>query len=206
MELIILFFVAAIALVITPGPDSIYVMSRGIGEGRYAGFISALGVSCGLLFHTLGAALGLAILLQTSIYAFWAIKILGGIYIIYLGIKILKSKESINFSLNTKPVSVKKCFTQGFLTNVLNPKVALFFVAFLPQFISIENPNYSLYIILMGCAYAILTIIYLGTLGISAGLLGTFLKKNEKISNGIRWFSGLVIVSLGIKILLPERT
>ncbi|MCP3965138.1 MAG: LysE family translocator [Lentisphaerae bacterium] len=205
MEMIFLFIIASMALIISPGPDSIYVLTRGVAEGRSAGIISALGVSSGLLVHTLAAALGLAILLKTSVIAFWALKILGGVYLIYLGFKMLRDKNALNLDFSTNCFDIKKCFLQGFLTNVLNPKVALFFVAFLPQFVSSNHPNYSLRVIVLGCAFTILTIIYLGTLGIFSGFIGGWLRTRESFTKKIRCFSGVALILLGSRILLPER-
>ena len=164
-----------------------------------------MGVLSGLLIHTLAAALGLAILLQTSMYAFWTLKIIGGLYLIYLGIKMLKDKKSLNLNLKTESLDIKKCFIQGFLTNVLNPKVALFFVAFLPQFVSTNHPSYSFYIIILGFSFTALGLLYLSLLGLFAGLIGRWLRSKENIAKRIRWISGSALILLGCKILLPER-
>ncbi|QSH40361.1 LysE family translocator [Lentisphaerota bacterium ZTH] len=206
MEMLLLFLAASVALIITPGPDSIYVLSRGVSEGRSAGIVSALGVSCGLMVHTLAAALGLAILLKTSMIAFWTLKIIGGVYLIYLGFKMLKNKNALDIQFTSGGLDIKKCFAQGFLTNVLNPKVALFFVAFLPQFVSATHPNYSLRIILLGCAFTVLTIIYLGCLGMFAGFIGGWLRSKEGLSRKISCCSGAALILLGSRILLPEKS
>ncbi len=133
-----LFIIASIALILTPGPDIVYVLTRGIANGKWAGVISAIGVTVGILAHTLAASLGLAVLLTTSIYLFWALKMVGGAYLIYLGYQMIKNKNAFEFSGCQNEFDLKKCFIQGFLSNVLNPKVALFFVAFLPQFVDIN--------------------------------------------------------------------
>ena len=127
-----LFFVASWALILTPGPDMLYVLTRGIVQGHRAGVISALGVTLGILVHTLAAAFGLAVLLQTSAVAFLVVKYIGALYLIYLGIKALRDTRSFAFHGDRQAVPVRAILWQGVLSNVTNPKIALFFLAFLP--------------------------------------------------------------------------
>src|SRR5919108_680341 len=131
-----LFLAAGILLNLTPGPDTVYILGRSIAQGREAGVASALGVSLGSIFHTCAAALGLSAILATSALAFDAIKLLGGAYLIFLGTKILLDRrKQLSLPSNFHRRTTMAAFRQGVLTNVLNPKVALFFLAFLPQFI-----------------------------------------------------------------------
>ena len=143
------FVLAAILLNLTPGSDSMYIITRSISQGQTAGFYSVLGIISGILVHTLLAALGLSVLLANSPTAFMIVKYIGASYLCYLGVKMLMSKQQplIGASLqeNGKPSSAKtldywQIYKQGMLTNTFNPKVALFFLAFFPQFI---NPNYA---------------------------------------------------------------
>jgi threonine/homoserine/homoserine lactone efflux protein len=147
VESLTLYIAASIALIITPGPDTIYVLTRGISDGKWSGVVSAIGVTAGIFVHTSATALGLAVLLNTSFYAFWMLKVAGGIYLIYLGYRMIVNKKTIQIGRSQPPFDIKKCFLQGFLTNVLNPKVALFFIAFLPQFVNRNISNHSVYMV-----------------------------------------------------------
>lgn len=205
MESLPLFLIASIALIITPGPDIIYVLTRGISDGKRAGLLSAIGVTSGILFHTIAASLGLAFLLQTSVYAFWTLKIIGGSYLIYLGIQIIKNKNAFELNGSQQHFDKKKCLIQGFLSNVLNPKVALFFIAFLPQFVNVANPHHSIYMISYGLIFALMTIIFLTILGIFAGVIGTWLHERNKIAGKIRLGSGAILILLGFRLLVPQK-
>ena len=206
MESLPLFIIASLALIITPGPDIIYVLSRGIADGRIGGMVSALGVTSGIFVHTLAASLGLAVLLQTSVIAFWVLKLAGGVYLVYLGIQVIKNKNAFDLEITGNGINLKKCFVQGFLSNVLNPKVALFFVAFLPQFVNINSPNYNTQMIGLGLIFALMTIAFLSILGIFAGLIGAWLKSKKSAAGKVRWVSGLVLVLLGVRLLASQRS
>jgi threonine/homoserine/homoserine lactone efflux protein len=201
----ILFLTASIALILTPGPDLIYVLTRGISGGRTAGLLSAIGVVSGILVHTLAAALGLAILLQTSVLAFWTVKIAGGLYLIYMGIQLLARKSSFHLQSAKSGASKRKCLIQGFLSNVLNPKVALFFVAFLPQFIDPASTTQSWDMIHHGLIFAGMTIIVLSLLGWFSGSIGSWLKTNPRYAEMTRIGSGGVLTLLGLKLLIPQH-
>src|SRR5689334_6167215 len=131
-----LFLAAGILLNLTPGPDTVYILGRSIAQGRKAGIASALGISVGSIFHTCAAALGLSAILATSAIAFGTIKLFGGAYLVFLGIKmILDRRQQLSVPSSFRRRTNMAAFRQGILTNILNPKVALFFLAFLPQFI-----------------------------------------------------------------------
>lgn len=206
MESFTIFIIASMALIITPGPDIIYVLTRGIADGKRSGVISAIGVTTGILIHTMAAALGLAVLLKTSTYAFWTLKVVGGIYLMYLGYQVIKNKEAFEITGFQNSFDMKKCFLQGFFSNVLNPKVALFFVAFLPQFVSKESLNQSLDMIIFGLIFAFMTIVFLMILGLFAGSIGAWLKHRKKIAGKIRIGSGTVLMLLGLRLVLPQKS
>ena len=205
MDSFTIFIIASVALIITPGPDIIYVLTRGVADGKRSGAISAMGVTTGILVHTMAAALGLAVLLKTSTYAFWALKVVGGIYLMYLGYQVIKNKQVLEITEFKKSLDMKKCFLQGFFSNVLNPKVALFFVAFLPQFVNKDSANQSLDMIVFGLIFALMTIIFLTILGLFAGGIGIWLKQRKKTAGKIRIGSGTVLVLLGLKLIAPEK-
>jgi threonine/homoserine/homoserine lactone efflux protein len=205
MESLTLFIIASIALIVTPGPDIIYVLTRGIADGKWSGMMSAIGVTSGILVHTMAAALGLAVLLKTSMYAFWTLKVAGGIYLMYLGYQLIKNKKAFEITRIQNKFDIKKCFIQGFLSNVLNPKVALFFVAFLPQFVSEESLNHSFSMIGLGLIFALMTIIFLMILGLFAGSIGSWLKERKRIAGKIRIGSGTVLMLLGLRLIVPQK-
>lgn len=205
MESLTLFFITSIALILAPGPDIIYVLSRGIADGKWAGVMSAMGVGAGILVHTMAAALGLAVLLQASTYAFWAIKVAGGIYLIYLGYQIVKNRQAFEIDRTQKSMDINKCFFQGLLSNVLNPKVALFFVAFLPQFVHKNSSNQGLYMAALGLIFALMTVLIFMVFGIFSGSIGSWLKERKGVSGTIRLGSGTIIMLLGLRLILPQK-
>jgi threonine/homoserine/homoserine lactone efflux protein len=204
VESLTLYIAASIALIITPGPDTIYVLTRGISDGKWSGVVSAIGVTAGIFVHTSATALGLAVLLNTSFYAFWMLKVAGGIYLIYLGYRMIVNKKTIQIGRSQPPFDIKKCFLQGFLTNVLNPKVALFFIAFLPQFVNRNISNHSVYMVLLGLIYAAMTIVFLSGVGLSAGVIGAWLKTKKGVAGNIMIGSGTVLILLGLRLIVPQ--
>ena len=130
-----LFAAVSWALIIAPGPDMLFVITRGMAHGRRAGMVSAVGVICGILVHTLAAALGITLIFQTSALAFLIVKYLGATYLIYLGIKAWRDNETFNLQTRISGADSRTLFWQGLMSNVLNPKIAIFFLAFLPQFV-----------------------------------------------------------------------
>lgn len=188
-------------LIITPGPDLIYVLTKGISTGRKAGIISAIGVTLGILVHTIFAALGLSIILKTSAFAFTSVKLIGAGYLIYLGLKSLLSKSEFKIS-KEKKISGKKIFTQGLISNTLNPKVALFFMAFLPQFIKTNGTDNisSIPFIILGLVFAFCTLIFLVTLGYFSGSIGQYMMAKDSISKWIKNISGSILILLGVRL------
>ncbi|MBD2773907.1 LysE family translocator [Iningainema tapete] len=153
-----LFCIAAIVLIITPGPDMLYVIARSIGQGKIAGIVSALGICVGILVHTLAAAIGLSALLMTSALAYNIVKYAGAAYLIYLGIRTILSREEQNTFATRQRISLTTTFSQGVLSNVLNPKIALFFIAFLPQFVDTTQGGIALQIAILGLIFDAMTI------------------------------------------------
>ena len=198
---LLLFIGLSWVLIVTPGPDLIYVLTKGISIGKKAGIISATGVTLGIFVHTIFAALGLSVILKTSALAFMIVKIIGAGYLIYLGIKTLVSKDKLNLNNKDQQTSARKIFTQGLLSNTLNPKVALFFMAFLPQFIKTNGTEITpIPFLILGTIFALFTLIFLATLGYFSGALGHYLKTKDSISKWIKNVSGSVMILLGIRL------
>ena len=200
-----LFFAASWVLIITPGPDMIYVITRGISQGRKAGMISAIGVTLGILVHTIFAACGLAIVLRTSALAFLAVKFAGAGYLIYLGVKTLKEKSDFEFNKNRLEDGIRKIFVQGILSNVLNPKIALFFLAFLPQFVNPEHGSASIQMVYLGLMFALFGIAFLVLLGYFSGGVGLWFSNKQNFAKKLRWFTGSVLIALGLRLAFMER-
>jgi threonine/homoserine/homoserine lactone efflux protein len=201
----ILFIGVSWALIITPGPDMLYVITRGVTQGRKAGILSAIGVICGILVHTTAAALGLTLILQTSALAFLIVKTLGAAYLIYLGIKAWREKSTFHLQTSTAIVSSRRVFWQGVLSNVLNPKVAIFFLAFLPQFVDKGGPHVALQMVMLGLTFAFFGLCFLLMVGYSSGKIGSLLTRQPRYGQFLERLAGAVMIGLGIRLALTER-
>lgn len=196
-----LFLLSGILLNITPGTDIIYVLSRATVGGRKVGVISAFGICTGILIHTVLVALGLSAILASSKVAFNIMKILGAVYLVYMGIKTIASKETM-FQVGTENAqSLSAVFRQGVLTNALNPKVALFFLALLPQFVVPDNPYGPIPFLILGLTFFTTSIIWCLLLAYVASFVSGFLNKNEKVSKFANKFAGVIYILLGLNIL-----
>lgn len=198
------FLLAAFMLNIAPGPDMLYVIGRSVGQGRKAGIVSSLGVFVGCWVHILAAALGIAAVLRSSPAAFNAVRYAGAAYLIYLGTRMIAQRAAFS-SQQLKPESLAAIFRQGAITNVLNPKVAIFFLAFLPQFIDARRGSVLLQILLLGLIFNIGgTLVNLGV-AYAGGSLGELLRRNERLARLQRWFTGLIFIGLGIRLAWQRR-
>jgi len=196
-----LFLVAGVLLNLTPGPDTAYICGRSIAQGREAGIASALGICVGSIFHTCAAALGLSAILATSAVAFRAIKLLGGAYLIFLGIKmILERSGQLNLPSNFRRHTMASAFRQGVLTNVLNPKVALFFLAFLPQFIDPGSDTKVFAFLFLGLTFVTTGTIWCLILAWFASAFGRRLRTNETVAKWLNRTAGALFVFLGVRL------
>lgn len=201
-----LFMTTAIVMICTPGPDIIYVSTRGISQGRGIARLSTLGVCIGYVIHTALAILGLSALLQASATAFDLVRYAGAGYLLYLGIRTLLSKESLIPSNSLAvPVKRSRIVWQGIITSVLNPKGILFFVAFLPQFVDAQVGHVPVQMLFYGILFTLLCLLIYGTIGHFSGQLGTHLARQPRIADFMKWFSGSVLVALGLRMAVPER-
>lgn len=196
-----LFVLSGVLLNITPGTDIIYVLSRASVGGRKVGVVSALGICTGILIHTVLVSLGLSAILVSSDFLFNAMKIIGAMYLAFMGIKNILSKETM-FQLGTeKTGNLSVVFRQGVLTNALNPKVAMFFLALLPQFVVADNPYGPVPFLILGFTFFTTSIIWCLILAYMASFVSGFLNKNEKISKFANKFTGVLYILLGLNIL-----
>ncbi|OGU33235.1 MAG: hypothetical protein A2068_04215 [Ignavibacteria bacterium GWB2_35_6b] len=205
IENIILFTSTGLLLNITPGPDMIYTATRSATQGRNAGIVSALGIGTGTIFHILAAAFGLSAILMYSSTAYEIIKWVGAAYLVYLGIKtILERNKELN-PQNVKKDSLQKIYSQGVITNVLNPKVALFFLAFLPQFVDTSSGSVPLQILFLGFIFDTTGTIVNVLVAVFFGKLGGLLNRSPKIKRIQSWFTGTVFIGLGVTLALSKK-
>jgi threonine/homoserine/homoserine lactone efflux protein len=195
---LLLFVSAALVLLAIPGPAVFYVTSRSIGHGRSAGLVSALGIGMGTLFHVVAATLGLSALLMSSALAFGAVNYLGAAYLIYLGIQRILREESIVPSEQSVRIQLSRIFGQGIVVNVLNPKTALFFFAFLPQFVDASRGRVAAQIMFLGLLFAVMGVLSDSVWALFAGALAHALKRNTRWTRTQRYVSGGMLISLGI--------
>jgi len=204
--LLIVFMGTSIVLIITPGQDMVLVMSRSISQGWKAGVVTAAGVSIGLLGHTVLATLGLGALLHASEVLFAAMKFVGAAYLIYLGIKLFRSSDAgLNIS-GMSAISLRIMFFQGAISNISNPKVVIFYLAYLPQFIPADAEDPTVLLFTLGIAFALLTFLIKGPIGYGAGLLSGWVRSQPAVIGWINRASGIVLVGLGLRLAFEERS
>jgi len=202
----LLFTVASLVLIVTPGQDMVLVMSRSIAQGAAAGVVTAAGVSVGLVGHTVLATLGLGAILRTSEWLFLALKLVGAAYLIYLGVALLRTKATKLVVQVSAKRSLLRLFVDGALSNISNPKIAVFYFAFLPQFVrpTAEHPTLSVFV--LGLLFAALTFLVKGPVGYFAGLLSGWLRSRPSFLAWLYRSSGAVLVALGVKLAFERRT
>ena len=192
------FVLAAVALLVTPGPAVLYIVARSVEQGRWAGLVSALGVHVGTLVHVAAAALGLSALLVSSALAFDIVKYLGALYLMYLGIRRLLTSDAAAAASAAAPRSLRRLFAQGIVVNILNPKTALFFLAFLPQFADPSRGQLGLQILGLGLMFVALGVVSDGLYAVLAGTAGGWLKQGGRFLRVERYVTGGVFVGLGL--------
>ncbi|MEL1242425.1 LysE family translocator [Flavobacterium flavipallidum] len=202
-----LYVISAIIFVLTPGIDTIFILNKSLTKGKKTGLYSSLGICSGILVHTTFAALGLSIILAKSAIAFSLIKYLGAAYLIYIGVKALLTKQDkFNFKEEQQEnETFWTSYSSGVITNVLNPKVALFFLSFFPQFISKTNTDSALPFFILGLTYAGLGIIWCFILAYFSSLFSNKLKENEKFNFWLNKTSSLIFILMGLKIALDKK-
>jgi len=200
------FLGASVALSFAPGPDITFVIAQGISRGRKAAIVSAMGMCSGISVHTTAAALGISAALYSSAAAFTLLKFAGAAYLLYLAWKALKEPMSPRITARkeeTQPWGI--LFRRGFMMNVVNPKVGLFFLAFLPQFVSQREGGIALQMFLLGLVFMIQAVLVFGLVGCLSGGFGDLLLKRPGITKYFAWLSAGVFASLGLKLALAQR-
>lgn len=202
-----LFVISGLLLNIMPGPDSLLIMTRSASQGWRAGVAAALGIVAGTLVHVFAAALGLSAVLSTSATAFTVVKLVGAAYILYMAVGLLRARKvDGKVAAPALPaLPYRKIFAQGFLTNVLNPKVALFFLAFVPQFISFDAPNKALAFVVLGAIFNFNGMLWCCALALTTAKASERIKLNPAVSLWLKRATGGLFVWLGVKLALSKQ-
>ena len=200
-----LFVLAGLLLNITPGPDLLYIIGRGAAQGVRAGIAAALGISAGCLVHTAAVALGIAALLAASSAAFEVVKLAGAAYLLYLGVRLLRLGDATaGQTASTSPIAPRSIFWQGFLTNVLNPKVALFFLALLPQFVAPEASAKGMTLALLGVIFALNSLLVTVPVAWLAGRASDRLLRAGAVRRWMDRMLGILFVGLAVRLVLQR--
>ena len=202
---VLFFILTSIIVILSPGQDMVLLISRGISTGKKAGMITAAGISLGLLGHTLLVVMGLGAILQSSTVAFMMMKIIGAIYLIYIGVKVLFSPPISLPKSSNEVQGLWIYFKQGALSNLSNPKVAIFYFAYLPQFVTTENVNPTETLLALGVLFALLTFIVKIPIGYLAGYLSTWFQSNISKQIVLNRISGSVLIALGLHLITDDH-
>ena len=203
-----LFLIAAMTLTLAPGPDNIYVLTRGITQGRKAGLVAAAGFSSGLVFHTMLAVLGFAALIKASPLAYSLLRYAGAGYLIYIGVRTLRSHSAIhlqgNAEGNAAPMKLSRIYWQSVIANMLNPKVTLFFIAFLPQFVNASAGHIPAQMLLLAAVFIAQALAIFSLVALFSGMVGAFFQRKKSAATTMNRLAGCAFIGLGIRIALPQ--
>mgnify|MGYP000386187098 CR=1 FL=1 len=190
---------ACVLLVLAPGPDNLLAIGRGLSQGKLAAALSGVASGAGILFHVAAASLGLTLLMQTSAVTFWVVKLIGAAYLLWLGIKVLRSRSLFNVQAASRQ-SLPSIFLTGFLSAALNPKPGLFVLAFIPQFVDPARGSVTVQMVVYGVWFAVLTALGFALMGIFATVLSRLLLNRPRLVNGLNVGAGLTFVASGVSV------
>lgn len=205
MNTLLMFTLASTLLALSPGPDNIFVLTQSMVKGAKAGVIITLGLCSGLIFHTSAVALGVAVIFQTSLIAFNILKIVGAGYLLYLAYMAFKDASKTTLHVDQKPLSLWAMYRRGVFMNVTNPKVSIFFLAFLPQFTNPQNGSLTLQIFTLGAVFMVCALVVFSLIAFLSSKIGAWFaqtKNGERILNRI---AGTVFTALALKLALTQR-
>ena len=200
VEVLAAYLAAVLLVVIAPGPDNILAISRGLSQGRAAATLSSIGAGLGIMFHSVAAALGLTLVIQASPAAFWAVKLAGAAYLLWLGFKAFVSRNLISFAPTAKQ-SLRRVFASGLFSNVLNPKPGIFVLAFIPQFVSDARGPVYVQMLVYGVIFAVVTAVIFSVLGCYAARLSGWLSGRPRATTWLNFGAGATFIASGISIL-----
>lgn len=203
---LLIFIGASFILCLVPGPDNIYVLTQGMTKSKKAAIVTTLGLTTGLIIHTSAAAFGISAIFQTSEIAFNIVKYIGAAYLIYIAYQAFKFRNTpLDLSIQDSKDELKKLYVKGFIMNILNPKVSIFFLAFLPQFVTPLNGSITLQMIILGIVFMIITIAVFSFIGVAGNMLSSKLLEKPSIVKYMNILTSFVLVSLGLKLALSSR-
>lgn len=204
-ETISTFFLASTLLAIAPGPDNVFVLTQSALHGKLSGLVVMFGLCTGLLVHTGAVALGVAVVFQASAFAFTILKVAGACYLLYLAwLTIRATPEQVRIKGEQKK-SLATLYRRGIIMNVTNPKVSIFFLAFLPQFADPQRGPISMQMIALGGIFIVSTILVFGAVALIGGTLGEWLNRSARAQKTMNWIAGTVFVGLALKLVTSER-
>ena len=206
LDTLLAYLAACVVVVLSPGPDNILAISRGLSQGRLAAALSSIGAGIGIMCHALAAAFGLSLIIQSSPQAFWVVKAVGALYLLWLGYKALAAGNLISFTPSAH-LPLRKVFITGMLSNLLNPKPGLFVLAFLPQFVHASRGSVTLQMLGYGAIFALLTAIIFTLMGGFASRLAGWLQARPRVVKGVNIGAGLTFIAAGLSVLsLKQRS
>lgn len=206
IEILIAFFSASLLLALIPGPDNIFVLTQSIFQGKKSGLIIMLGLCTGLIFHTLAVAFGVAVIFQTSEIAFTILKIIGAMYLLYLAWQIFNAPtEKIDIENKNITIDYKKLYYRGIIMNISNPKVSIFFLAFLPQFTNPSLGLVPLQMLLLGALFIFATILIFGLIALLSGSLSKVFNKSQKSQKVLNKLASFVFLGLAVKLITSKQ-
>ena len=206
MEILITFAAATAILAISPGPDNIYVLMQSITHGKKFGLATVAGLMAGCLVHTTLLAFGVSAVIKENDSVFFLIKLFGAIYLLYLAFKVFRSDAQISLSNGGDPKkTVTQLFRQGFIMNVLNPKVTIFFLAFFPGFLFSDTLNTVIQFYVLGFLFIAVSSLVFGAIAILSGMISELIKKNSKVGIFLKWLQIFVFVGIAVYLLLSDK-
>ena len=205
IETVVIFFTTSVALALAPGPDNIFVLTQSALHGRKAGFLVTSGLCTGLLVHTAAVSLGVAVIFQTSALAFNILKIGGAMYLLYLAWQAFRVGAAKLNETGQASINWRKLYSRGVIMNITNPKVAIFFLAFLPQFADPSRGSITIQMLMFGGLFIVATLLIFGTIALSAGFLGEWLKESTKAQTVMNRVAGTVFMGLALRLAMSDR-
>jgi threonine/homoserine/homoserine lactone efflux protein len=205
METVLVFLAASVALALVPGPDNIFVLTQSALHGRKAGIIVTLGLCSGLILHTTAVSLGVAVIFQTSAMAFNVLKVIGALYLLYLAWQAFRAGTSKFTADKNAVASPRALYVRGFVMNITNPKVAIFFLAFLPQFADPSRGSLAAQMFILGGIMMLVTLVVFGSVGWTAGFLGNWLRRSTRAQVMLNRIAAMVFLALALRLATSER-
>jgi threonine/homoserine/homoserine lactone efflux protein len=199
-----MFAVTSTLLIFTPGPDIIYVMTRGMAQGRRAALAATAGFALGNFAHTFFAIVGLSALITSSATAFACVKYAGASYLVYIGVKMIKSRDSVVTGGSAPALQCRVIFRQSILANIMNPKVALFFLAFFPQFVDRSRGHVPVQMFILGTTFVVLTMIGFGLVALLSGEISRLLNRSANSATRVGQVAGCILMGLGLRLAWPD--